>query len=317
VFDAPLELAASVESAPALMFGAHRLLAQMLVWLRARQRGVLALELVWELDARRSNVQHVDAHHPGGQQGRLELRTAQATQDMAHLQRLLGEQLARVTLPAPVLYLRLRTLKTQAMAGESWSLLPEDQRKGDSLHQMLERLSARLGPENVLHAVPHADHRPERMQVWQPISSASKFVANYSYSTGISSTFNAVKTKKRTLKPAKGPTPTHMPAHMAADALFPSWLLTPPLKLAVHRNAPIYQGPLTLLAGPQRLEAGWWGLPQQEAACALRDYFVARSEHMGLLWIYRERLAGASTKQSGGQGSATAGPGWYLHGLFG
>ena len=70
MFDAPLELAASVETATALLFGARRLLAQLQVWLRARQRGVLALELLWELDARRSNALHVDAHHSGAGQGR-------------------------------------------------------------------------------------------------------------------------------------------------------------------------------------------------------------------------------------------------------
>lgn len=140
----------SVESAPALLFGARRLLAQLQVWLRARQRGVLALELVWELDARRGS----------GSQGRLELRTAQPTQDMAHLARLLAEQLARVTLPAPVLHLRMRSLQTQALAGESISLLPEDVRHGDSLHQLLERLGARLGAEQVRSVRLQADHRP-------------------------------------------------------------------------------------------------------------------------------------------------------------
>jgi protein ImuB len=158
VFDAPLELLSQCETASALLFGARRLLAQLQVWLRARQRGVLALELKWELDARRSNALHVDAHHSGGSQGRLELRTAQPTQDMGHLARLLAEQLARVTLPAPVLYLRLRTLQTQPLAGESVSLLPEDIRHGDSLHQLLERLSARLGPEQVRGV--HATGRP-------------------------------------------------------------------------------------------------------------------------------------------------------------
>lgn len=78
--------------------------------------------------------------------------------------------------------------------------------------------------------------------------------------------------------------------------------------MAVHRNAPLYQGPLTLLAGPQRLEAGWWG----GGDCALRDYFLARSEQMGLLWIYRERLAGPG--RAGQRADADAG--WYLHGLF-
>jgi protein ImuB len=226
VFDVPLELSAAVESAPALLFGARRLLAQLLVWLRARQRGVLALELLWELDARRSNALHVDAHHQGGAQGRLELRTAQATQDMLHVQRLLGERLAQVTLPAPVLYLRLRTLQTQALGGESHSLLPEDQRKGDSLHQTLERLGARLGPEQVLCVQPQACHLPEQMQAWRP------------------------------WMPLPSPKTT-ADALSAQAALLPTWLLAVPQLLVLQKNGPHYHGPLTLLAGPQRLETGW------------------------------------------------------------
>ena len=283
VFDAPLELAASVESAPALLFGARRLLAQLLVWLRARQRGVLALELLWELDARRSNTLHIDSHHTGGQQGRLELRTAQATQDMAHLQRLLGEQLARVTLPAPVLYLRLRSLQTQPLAGESHSLLPDDLRKGDSLHQTLERLGARLGPEHVLCAQPLADHRPEHMQRWVPWQapaankSAPKSGAAGAMNTG-----------------ARGQNGSEL---MGEDgALYPTWLLPTPQRLAVRQQCPQYQGPLTLLAGPQRLESGWL-----EGEPALRDYFVARSPQAGLVWVFRERMGAQD---------------WYLHGLF-
>ena len=86
-------------------------------------------------------------------------------------------------------------------------------------------------------------------------------------------------------------------------ALYPSWLLPSPKRLLVQQGQPQYQGALELLTGPHRLEAGWL----EAADCALRDYFVARSTHAGLLWVYRERLAG-----SGGQSSAH----WYLHGLF-
>jgi protein ImuB len=278
VFDAPLELQASVESAPALLFGARRLLEQLLVWLRARQHGVLVLELLWELDARRSNTQHVDAHHAGGQQGRLVLHTAQATQDMAHLQRLLTEKLAQVTLPAPVLYLRLRTLQTQLLGGESHSLLPEDIRNGDSLHQMLERLGARLGSNNLLCAVPRADHRPEHMQRWQP----------WTPTTGLQ---GAIKSGAARAIPA-GAGGLNDPA-----SLCPGWLLPLPQRLAVHQGQPQYLGPLTLLAGPQRLEAGWL-----DGEAALRDYYLARSPRAGLVWIYAQRLGE---------------PAWYLQGLFG
>jgi protein ImuB len=291
VFDAPLELAAQVETAPALMFGARRLLAQLQVWLQARQRGVLALELLWELDARRTNALHLDAHHSGGAQGRLELRTAQATQDMQHLQRLLAEQLARVTLPAPVLYLRLRTLQTQPLSGESWSLLPDDLRAGDSLHQMLERLSARLGAQQVLCASPNADHRPEKMQQWQPCTSAKGF--GLAIKKGAACAMNT------------GPAGLNYPETTAEPWLYPTWLLAQPQRLVVRDQCPQYHGPLTLLAGPQRVESGWL---DGDAACALRDYFVARSPQTGLVWIYRERL--------NGQGHAGAGAGWFLHGLY-
>jgi protein ImuB len=276
VFDVPLELSAAVENASALLFGARRLLAQLLVWLRARQRGVLALELVWELDARRSNALHVDAHHQGGAQGRMELRTAQATQDMQHLQRLLAEQLGQVTLPAPVLYLRMRTLQTHPLGGESLSLLPEDQRKGDSLHQMLERLGARLGREQILCVQPQARHAPEDMQAWQA------------------------------WKPQQGKRmQDHVVMQSAHAALLPTWLLALPQPLAVKQHCPQYHGPLTLVAGPQRLETGWL-----EGNVALRDYFVARSAHAGLVWIYRERLPSAL------QTNPDHALRWYLHGLF-
>ena len=162
VFDMPLELQAQVEAAPALLFAARRLLAQLQVWLQARQQGVLAFELVWQMDARRDTAT----------EGSVQIRTATPTLDMAHLQRLLAENLARISLPAPVLYLRLRTLETVALSGATVSLLPDEQRRGDDWGQLLERLAARLGPEQVVRASPHADHRPECMQDWVPAAVA-------------------------------------------------------------------------------------------------------------------------------------------------
>ena len=294
VFDAPLELSASVDTAPAMLFGARRLLAQLQVWLRARQRGVLTLELLWELDSRRTNTAHVDAHHTGTQQGRLVLRTAQATQDMAHLQRLLGEQLARVSLPAPVLFLRLRSLQTQPLTGESWSLLPQEQRLGDSLHQTLERLGARLGTDQVLCPSLKADQVPERMQQWHPWSAATSNYAAIKKGAG-SALSMRVEALKHTQK-------AYMPGF---PSVAPTWLLARPLKLALQHGCPHYAGALTLLAGPHRIESGWLGVAQESV---LRDYFVARSTHAGLVWVYRERLGGHHPSQQN--------PDWYLHGLF-
>ena len=291
VFDMPLELSAQVEAAPALLFAARRLLAQLQVWLQARQRGVLALELGWQMDARRNTASH----------GSLVLRTAVPTLDMLHLQRLLSENLARTTLPAPVLYLRLRSVETAPLPGASASLLPDELRAGDSLHQLLERLSARLGPEQVLRAQPRADHRPEHMQAWVA-AAHDKPVANPVGTDGVAA-------------PRRKPKSGLSVAPASAD-LYPTWLLATPLKLAVRQDRPLYQGPLTLLVGPQRLEAGWWGSGAAvKNVVTLRDYFVARSAQAGLLWIYRERLT--ADRQSADQAAERSGSHWYLQGLFG
>jgi protein ImuB len=257
VFDETLELAAQVDAAPALLFGARRLLAQLQLWLRARQHGALALELQWQLDARRSNTAYADAHHSGDGWGRLPLRSAQASQDMRHWERLLAEQLARVTLPAPVVYLRLRAPATQALQVESRSLLPDEQRSGDPLHQMLERVAARLGPGSVLRVALQDDHRPECMQHWH----ADSDQAQRAMLRGI---------------PGDG-----------EAALYPAWLCASPQPLQTDPDgAPRFHGPLALLAGPQRTEvAGWDG-----DSGVQRDYFIARSAVSGLLWVFRQRL---------------------------
>ena len=286
VFDMPLELTAQVEAAPALLFAARRLLGQLQVWLRARRQGILALELAWEMDARRDTATR----------GQLLLRTAEPTLDMQHLQRLLGEHLERVRLPAPVLYLRLRSVETAPLPGTSASLLPDEQHTGDSLHQLLERLGARLGPEQVLQAVPRADHRPEHMQAWLAATSTPP--------AGPPPAGGGKRRKPRNAIAFNTP---------AAAELYPTWLLVPPLRLAVHQDRPLYQGPLALLAGPQRLEAGWWGdAASGTGPVALRDYFLARSEQAGLLWIYRERLLASQPPEA----QRVAGH-WYLHGLYG
>jgi protein ImuB len=274
-FDMKFELAALATTAPELMWSAQRLLTQLQVWLQARHRGVLALELEWTLDLRRLNGVRLPSHE------RIVVRTAQPVQDLAHLRRLVGEHLARSTLSAPANHLRLRSLETLAWAGASKSLLPEDEVKGERLHQLVERLSVRLGEGSVLVPRAQADHRPERMQRWQPAKQS------------LAAQASPVRAAQRQLP---------------CDALYPPWLLPQPLPLEVRGEKPHYQGPLRLLAGPQRLETGWWDSTE---AAASRDYFIARSEEAGLLWVYRERLAPGTSGEN-----EMAPVRWFLHGIY-
>ena len=289
-FELKIELPALAERAPELLWSAGRLLKSLQIWLRARHRGVLALELQWTLDLKR--IDGVDL--PPSQE--LLLRTAEPLQDTGHLQRLMGERLAQQKMLAPASWLRLRTLETAPWGGLSNSFLPEDNRKGDALHELVERLSARLGEGSVLAAVPQADHRPDGMQQWQPAKAHLRKLAVRA------SPAHAGRVVKN--RPA-------LRNDVQPDALYPGWLLPDPLRLDTRHGLPQWRGPLRTLAGPQRLETGWWtspdGAPPRKA---VRDYYIAESPGAGLVWIFQERHR--ADEHTG----LPAKDAWFLHGLY-
>jgi protein ImuB len=304
-FDLKFELAALATTAPELMWAAQRLLSQLQVWLQARHRGVLALELEWTLDLRRLNGVRLPSHE------QLVVRTAQPTQDIAHLRRLVGEHLSRAALSAPANHLRLRSLETVPWGGANTSLLPEDNVKGERLHQLVERLSVRLGEGNVRVPQALADHRPERMQAWVPARDA--VIAGDSTVIAGGSAVIAGSTRN----PGDAPPPSGLRIKSAmtnaksamtnSDALYPPWLLPHPLPLEVRNDVPHYGGPLRRLTRLYRIETGWW----EDGRPALRDYFIARSEEAGLVWIYRERPL--QLTQGLEQARSFR---WYLQGLY-
>lgn len=267
-FAVRLELMARVELAPALLFGARRLLLQLCGWLAARHAGVAAFTLRWWHDAMRSQA--------AGEGGELTVRTAQPTRDVEHLSRLLAEHLAHVVLSAPVGDLQLIALEVCPLAPPSLSLLPETRQAGEDLARVLERITARLGPERVLRPLSCEDHRPEWMTHWQPATATVVHTA--------------------------------APARSGIDLLpQPAFVLSPPLRLALRDQRPVYQGPLQLLLGPHRVEGGWWDRTvldgQPATRHVARDYLVALSEHAGALWVFQTRLDDAADA-------------WFLHGTF-
>ncbi len=290
-FEEKIELNALVIHGPALMAGAERLLASLHAWLLGRQSGICALRLTWHLDKRRDVA-------PTGE---MDVRTAQPAQDLRHVTRLIAEHLAQQQLPAPVHSLSLRSLVTEPLvdaAAATTSLLLEARQQGDSAVELIERLSARLGPAQVLAWQPCADHRPEQMQRWVSAQGAMQSIAG-----------GARQTRVRGQKGLK-----KLEEAARADALYPTWLLPQPLRLAAVGDSPVYQGPLLRLAGPQRLEASGWLMSGEAAGvrskpAAIRDYFIYRSQQAGLLWIFSERLPVPQPAHA--QPRA-----WYLHGFF-
>jgi len=263
-FHQKLELMSRVELAPALLFGARRLLVLMCGWLEARHSGVTAFTLRWCHDAMRPKS--------AGEGGELTIRTAVPMRDLEHLARLLAENLAKVELLAPVGDLELVATEVCRLEEKTRSLLPEAGQTTESLALVLERIAARLGPERVLRPVVAEDHRLEWMCHWQPAPA----------------------------KPSRG-------VARSVDIPQPTFVLSEPLRLASRGHRPLYQGILQLLAGPHRVEGGWWDRTGVGAETTTRnvtrDYWVALSQHAGVLWIFQTRLASDETA-------------WFLHGTF-
>jgi protein ImuB len=299
VFEDRLELPLGVTHSTGLLFALQRLLQRLKVWLLARSLGVLGVRLAWQMDTRRG----VD------REGELLLRLGEPTQDTAHITRLAAEHLARVQLPAPAQVLSLRSLETVALDLQSRSLLHDEQRQGESLGQLLERLEARLGSAQIQCWQPADRHEPERMQQWLPAQPRAGLTLHRSKS--------AVRARPPTRASSGSDAASEMGAGSASDAgaideaqLLPTWLLPQPQPLRLQGDRPCYPDPLALLVGPQRLELYGWAAGGTEqggaagpSAPVLRDYFIARSAQAGLLWIYRERGPHAPAV-------------WYLQGIF-
>lgn len=277
-FTARLQLMARVELAPALLFGARRLLLALCAWLEARHEGVTAYQLRWTHDSLRAR----DA----GTGGELIIRTAAPSRHIEHLSRLLAEHLAHVSLAAPVDEITLTALSTQSLLPPNASLLPDTAPQGEALCMVMERVAARLGAHRVLRPIPQADHRPEWMTHWH----------------------------QATVPPPAA----RRPSTMAADLMpQPCFVLPEPLKLPMQGTHPIYHGALRFLTGPHRVEAGWWDRVStaqgEHTRQVARDYWVALSEQAGVLWVYQERALSTPLSPSP---VPTPAPAWYLHGIF-
>jgi protein ImuB len=122
---------------------------------------------------------------------------------------------------------------------------------------------------------PRAEHRPEHAWTSAAVADAGKVA-------GVAGT-----TRGKPPYPAQSPHARPRPA----------WLLERPRALITRDAQPLHHGPLTLLAGPERIQSGWW-----DNRPVARDYFVARNPLGETCWIYRELSASRR---------------WFLHGVFG
>jgi protein ImuB len=283
VFEARLELHARADTGEQVLHGARVLLARLVAWARAHRARVRSCVLAMPHErSRRAEVADPPATT-------LTLVLATPSDDAAHLEALLRERLAHAALAAPTLELRLHCDDLARVEAPSGELFPVHGGTHEGYTRLLERLQARLGAQGVhtLRAV--ADHRPERA------TGAAPAVAE--------SPARAGTTNRAGSRPADAGSAADTPAAPPAPARLtrPAWLLPEPQALPERQHQPLLEGrALQLLAGPERIEAGWW-----EGTPALRDYFIAQAHDGALVWIYRLRLP--REDEPGG---------WFLHGRF-
>ncbi len=74
----------------------------------------------------------------------------------------------------------------------------------------------------------------------------------------------------------------------------PFWLFSKPHPIQQKGKELIWNGPLKIVYGPERIEDKWWDIPTS------RDYYIAHNRQKQPIWIYQDRYSRR----------------WYVHGLF-
>lgn len=158
-FSARMETFDRIEHADALMFGATRLIVQLIGWLVSLQKAVSVFVLMLEHERGRCAIAPTE----------VEIGLAEPAWHEEHLIRLLQERLGRIELIAPVIAIRLEVKKLADMLPPTASLFPEPGGTVADWNRLMELLVARMGKNNVLTPACVDDYRPEICNTWVPV----------------------------------------------------------------------------------------------------------------------------------------------------
>lgn len=303
-FRSAIALPAPAESAGALLFACQRALRQLEGFLRAGQKALEHIDLTLHYE-RTTRSDAAQTTHT------LTLSFFEPTASAARFGLILREHLDRLTLAARVERIVVCAPTLLEATPASASLLPAAARPGGGLMALLERLQARLGASAIHGLAVGPDHRPahataEPMRE-RPVATRGKpaqAVPPRSTSPQAASV-QAAPAPMHAAVPQSTPLATGTPGKRFAEPLLPCaptfgprpvWLVEPARPLAEVGGKPHHDGPLTLVAGPERIESGWW-----DGAPVMRDYFIAQNPAHALVWIFRERREPL---------------GWFLQGVF-
>lgn len=214
------------------------------------------------LTARQGGVQHFRWHfvHANQASTSIDMHLLSPRQDAAGLLEFSRTRLEHMSLAAPVEALVLIAQDLPVLQPAHEDLFQQDA-SGSDWTTLLERLRMRLGDNALSKLQLHADHRPD--QAWKSRPWSERTV--------------------RTNQVGRSDKGEQPPAHPR-----PGWLLP--------QAIPMRPPPQYILAGPERIESGWWDHVDQR-----RDYYIVQTYQGQKAWAY----VPAGTDD-----------GWMLHGWF-
>jgi protein ImuB len=146
---------------------------------------------------------------------------------------------------------------------------------------LLDQIASRLGEKSVLALLNQEEHAPEYASQYIGYLDSASTAAHINTRHEPSLYDESLQTMKQ-----------------------PCWLIHPPKPLHQKNGCLCYLSPLTVVAGPQRVETRWWA--KQDIR---RDYYLAFNQQGMYVWIFQERKPARDIN--------TPTTRWFLHGLFG
>ena len=199
----------------------------------------------------------------------VETRFASPRADARGILDIVRLRLEQADLPEETMSIELVAKEAAPRASAAGGLFATGEDHAVAPMELVDAIEARLGAAALRCLALADDHRPER--AWTSRRPGHKPGGVSRMSTGVS----------------------------AALGQRPLWFFDPPRPVRIHR--------FRLLAGPERIESGWW-----DDAVA-RDYYVAIGEDGAQCWLFHTR-ASARPRRRGVESPSD--DGWFLHGYF-
>ena len=180
---------------------------------------------------------------------RITVGLLEAQRDPAVLLELAHARLERIVLVAPVHALNVIAADLPALRPLHEDLFDTNPHETMEWPMLIERLRARLGDEAIGRFLEVADHRPDRAWRWHALGKQA------------ARTTTAPKSSRMLSRGLRGTPPR------------PLWLL--------RQAIPLRPSPLRILAGPERIESGWWDGEDRR-----HDYYIVQTRAGQRAWAY-------------------------------